>query len=152
MRGEQAPHGDGADIKQGSPPLARGTGFCLHLQAHLFAITPACAGNRYFIIFNSLRAWDHPRLRGEQHAAANAALRALGSPPLARGTERQRHPVVIHGFITPACAGNRITIRQTLTGNRDHPRLRGEQALPPAKRILYAGSPPLARGTGLALA
>ena len=26
LRGEQPPHGDGTDIKQGSPPLARGTG------------------------------------------------------------------------------------------------------------------------------
>ena len=70
-----------------------------------------------------------------------------GSPPLARGTVifSPRHS---NGAgITPACAGNSITLSWSYPPSRDHPRLRGEQARAVALATQSLGSPPLARGT-----
>ena len=72
----------------GSPPLARGTEPCKRLMRGLKRITPACAGNSALCrIFPPARR-DHPRLRGEQGLFFQGFMRDLGSPPLARGTER----------------------------------------------------------------
>ena len=49
--------------------------------------------------------------------------------------------------ITPACAGNSDKARGQSPEGRDHPRLRGEQSLPPYNGKIGVGSPPLARGT-----
>ena len=131
----------------GSPPLARGTVMELDPKYCDVRITPACAGNRVlpFSIFGSAK--DHPRLRGEQGACRPCFIVALGSPPLARGTVcRGSRPPSIRR-ITPACAGNRISVRPVSLFIRDHPRLRGEQLRRTHFSRSARGSPPLARGT-----
>ena len=73
--------------------------------------------------------------------------RAEGSPPLARGTERETIGKINIAGITPACAGNSWVHPMKSMAIEDHPRLRGEQ---PVRSLLGAqggGSPPLARGT-----
>ena len=52
--------------------------------------------------------------------------------------------------ITPACAGNSPFCLSACRVNRDHPRLRGEQAKLLAGIAGVGGSPPLARGTAFA--
>ena len=131
----------------GSPPLARGT---VHQQppyCRAFGITPACAGNRPAGAETTPPWGDHPRLRGEQLYDALNPTVGWGSPPLARGTVKSlSQPFNICG-ITPACAGNRYSMGEAGSGNRDHPRLRGEQISIAHKSCCIVGSPPLARGT-----
>ena len=66
-------------------------------------------------------------MRGEQFSASAAFLFAVGSPPLARGTDYQSTPDVLRARITPACAGNSFMLRFNMLTTQDHPRLRGEQ-------------------------
>ena len=73
--------------------------------------------------------------------------RQMGSPPLARGTACQYTHAPPDQRITPACAGNRVVKRLKQFIGRDHPRLRGEQAVIYSVSVTGIGSPPLARGT-----
>ena len=86
-------------------------------------------------------------MRGEQLYLYATLPGTRGSPPLARGTDRKRFSVVNHRRITPACAGNSLATRLTISAGRDHPRLRGEQLIIISSVVNVAGSPPLARGT-----
>ena len=61
-----------------------------------------------------------------------------GSPPLARGTDAARCHLCAAAGITPACAGNRLTLYTTARRSQDHPRLRGEQ---PLAELTYDGKP-----------
>ena len=86
LRGEQDIQRSKIGGWQGSPPLARGTGYNEVGAKPAYRITPACAGNRATqqeILFGQQ---DHPRLRGEQGAPSVPSVSAVGSPPLARGT------------------------------------------------------------------
>ena len=53
--------------------------------------------------------------------------------------------------ITPACAGNSICIGRNSGEGRDHPRVCGEQRIPPHQRQSDTGSPPRVRGTARTL-
>jgi len=48
--------------------------------------------------------------------------------------------------ITPACAGSTPSMNNVTLVGRDHPRMRGEHKTKFETRMLYAGSPPHARG------
>ena len=73
--------------------------------------------------------------------------RAEGSPPLARGTERETIGKINIAGITPACAGNSWVHPMKSMAIEDHPRLRGEQIGAANPCRVRQGSPPLARGT-----
>ena len=130
----------------GSPPLARGKVVLEHDYRVKQGITPACAGKRIPFMECARQIQDHPRLRGEKKWDKMVVLKAMGSPPLARGKElvNSHHP----NFkgITPACAGKSLSQLFGRTESADHPRLRGEKLLPGEFCGAYAGSPPLARG------
>ena len=147
MRGEQT--GNISTILRGvgSPPLARGTEYPVHIGRAYPGITPACAGNRPLRPFSAFFSRDHPRLRGEQLSTSACAFKIAGSPPLARGTVKQRVFFFVHRRITPACAGNSGKCRRAVRQWGDHPRLRGEQAAVGYGVQQPQGSPPLARGT-----
>ena len=136
----------------GSPPLARGTVLSTSQQVRPYGITPACAGNRCSSMYIVSPPWDHPRLRGEQKLRHGLFAARVGSPPLARGTGCCAPLLSPLSRITPACAGNSKRSEKRVETHRDHPRLRGEQEN--AMLILqhFAGSPPLARGTGFSIA
>ena len=89
MRGEQVANTIAIVIELGSPPLARGTGTLGKSFFVNHRITPACAGNSPLPSRIVSRERDHPRLRGEQTFHAYIVLSFMGSPPLARGTERR---------------------------------------------------------------
>ena len=147
MRGEQVRRFGDADINPGSPPLARGTGFFRSSRFISRGITPACAGNSNRDWRDACNIWDHPRLRGEQEDWTGREIKAMGSPPLARGTDHgPRVRAARHG-ITPACAGNSPFVPLAECVLQDHPRLRGEQAHSGHSLSRHKGSPPLARGT-----
>ena len=109
----------------------------------------------------------HPRSRGENRAAAEEALRAVGSSPLTRGkrteetlsegvtpgssplTRGKRFLRVIpveRGRLIPAHAGKTIRLTGEKTLDRAHPRSRGENFRRPQGQGVKRGSSPLTRG------
>ena len=72
------------------------------------------------------RAWDHPRVCGEQFIVSPSILLLLGSPPRVRGTA------------VPTFSDY---------GEEDHPRVCGEQLYYKLNRHKRGGSPPRVRGT-----
>ena len=147
MRGEQSISFCSVGMNLGSPPLARGTVAVPIAVTMSMGITPACAGNSQRDRRRASRLRDHPRLRGEQQAVAAGYLLSQGSPPLARGTAAELDLRLVCEGITPACAGNSSIPLVSKRRYRDHPRLRGEQALSSWLVSGDVGSPPLARGT-----
>ena len=91
LRGEQNYYSSDINWKQGSPPLARGTGLATGETDFIRRITPACAGNRLGFGIAGTAIRDHPRLRGEQNLHGRKSQIRLGSPPLARGTAYGRY-------------------------------------------------------------
>ena len=150
MRGEKSIHSFSTSTETGSPPLARGKEVVDHGAERTCGITPACAGkSRRTLQFYSSRR-DHPRLRGEKRLTGNTVVEDTGSPPLARGKG------ILHNFyskaerITPACAGKSHSGKAWKRQPWDHPRLRGEKSHSSPIGISGRGSPPLARGKGVA--
>ena len=131
---------------QGSPPLARGIPVWEADLLFALGITPACAGNTSCSVSPSTNAWDHPRLRGEYSVKLHNEVEITGSPPLARGILIWNQKLSSKLGITPACAGNTLTIPTFKTFPWDHPRLRGEYFSTGLRLRTSTGSPPLARG------
>ena len=90
MRGEQIMGETKEAVDYGSPPLARGTVTLDAAKMHLRRITPACAGNSEAETSVLHAVEDHPRLRGEQVPPEPRREGWIGSPPLARGTEKKQ--------------------------------------------------------------
>ena len=85
-------------------------------------------------------------MRGEYCKTSSTILPKRGSPPLARGVQKES---LFHNRfprITPACAGSTSSFRWGLLHPRDHPRLCGEYFQKKSRVRLLSGSPPLARG------
>ena len=146
MRGEKDGARAGAQTGKGSPPLARGKGFCFAKVRRAAGITPACAGKSFSMKAAFAQAQDHPRLRGEKLCVPPVSRLPQGSPPLARGKAQFAVKAPRPGGITPACAGKRPNAMPVPAGWRDHPRLRGEKLPESCYAIVGQGSPPLARG------
>ena len=69
-------------------------------------------------------------MRGEKQSAIWRSRPLMGSPPRARGKDLHIDLHIDLHRITPACAGKSAGILQSKDGSRDHPRVRGEKALP----------------------
>ena len=132
--------------KGGSSPLARGLPVDWLSADGAWRIIPARAG---FTRGVSAGAWtraDHPRSRGVYGAVLVRDVEGGGSSPLARGLlpdarGRRRRDRIIParaGFTHQPRGGHRVTA--------DHPRSRGVYAPGTSRKILWAGSSPLARG------
>ena len=146
LRGEKAIRTRRRKKKRGSPPLTRGKAPICLISSFLCGITPAYAGKRRREPRFFHGCWDHPRLRGEKRPSCRAERQKTGSPPLTRGKGIFKSGEA-HGWrITPAYAGKSAPARMNPAGGRDHPRLRGEKTLIPAKSAFSTGSPPLTRG------
>ena len=109
-------------------------------------ITPACAGNTNRGSDDRCRERDHPRMRGEYAKFLLLSLFLLGSPPHARGIQLFLRHAHNRAGITPACAGNTITVDTFCIRIRDHPRMRGEYFFTFTSSVNLWGSPPHARG------
>jgi hypothetical protein len=108
-------------------------------------ITPACAGSRHGRPGGRPTRWDHPRVRGEQTGGRGSQSALPGSPPRSRGAGLYRDPEPVERRITPACAGSSKTRSRRSPTGRDHPRVRGEQAMASRISMRWSGSPPRAR-------
>ena len=126
--GEQAwPYPHPPPIR-GSPPRVRGTGWKNCGMKDCLRITPACAGNRSNFPGQHLMMWDHPRVCGEQQNPGRLGAFLRGSPPRVRGTASAIGLGTIGERITPACAGNSPFGCRQCAGQKDHPRVCGEQS------------------------
>ena len=65
--GEQFPRFPSGFATVGSPPRVRGTEPHFHGLLRGHGITPACAGNREFVLTEYKPSKDHPRVCGEQY-------------------------------------------------------------------------------------
>ena len=84
---------------------------------------------------------------GEQLQREPDFAHLVGSPPRVRGTDIYSHRHGVPLRITPACAGNRPSLRVMQQTPSDHPRVCGEQAGFSPKKTIRGGSPPRVRGT-----
>ena len=166
MRGEDfQPHF--CELRRaGSPPHARGRRPYSQRRRRAVGITPACAGKTRAPRPTTIRAGDHPRMRGEDPAYGSREAGDDGSPPHARGRlladgfrdvetgspphARGRRPSECGPLrrrrITPACAGKTYTRSGMFSTTPDHPRMRGEDAHADGGHAPRDGSPPHARG------
>ena len=110
-------------------------------------ITPACAGNSRIAFRPCPLGWDHPRVCGEQIATFYIYRDNAGSPPRVRGTDIYCVRRCCAYGITPACAGNSLSVILFTSPMQDHPRVCGEQSASMPVRSTKAGSPPRVRGT-----
>ena len=85
---------------------------------------------------------------GEKDRWTGSSNTGLGSPPHARGKDRNREGCGRESGITPACAGKRPPEQSKDFLTRDHPRMRGEKFICYGGICMDKGSPPHARGKG----
>ena len=131
----------------GSPPRVRGTAASPVVTVPTSRITPACAGNRIFLALALYVFGDHPRVCGEQKIQPVLLALQIGSPPRVRGTDLYATDATLNNGITPACAGNSVSIFSLALFIKDHPRVCGEQLTAYYILSLITGSPPRVRGT-----
>ena len=147
MRGEHGTRRTRPHPPRGSSPHARGTPRTHCRVEGRNGIIPACAGNTNYSTRTCRVGRDHPRMRGEHHAAALSPTHSRGSSPHARGTHTPYpRPMRPRGII-PACAGNTVLDDRVGGDVGDHPRMRGEHTAGSAIWAACRGSSPHARGT-----
>ena len=124
--GEKSINRTGCTGLVGSPPRVRGKDFAVVPRDYDVGITPACAGKSRRPCAAGFQWRDHPRVCGEKLLRFFLRPCGKGSPPRVRGKVADIVVVVLHGGITPACAGKRCGRRKAL--------------------VVVWGSPPRVRG------
>ena len=138
---------EGIEIEaRGSSPLARGKRPHLIDAARDIRLIPARAGKTAHERVKASRVRAHPRSRGENRGAAEAAVRDVGSSPLARGKRATLPGGCTSQRLIPARAGKTGCPTIAPTGRQAHPRSRGENILKCGCFAVATGSSPLARG------
>ena len=147
VRGEHGPLRHAPNDQSGSAPRARGTRAVRRALPCRFRISPACAGNTTPGVRCVRCRSDQPRVRGEHGRSqlGNAGLRI--SAPRARGTRARGRHQGRRERISPACAGNTVSVTVTPPTKSDQPRVRGEHDAGLITRGMWVGSAPRARGT-----
>ena len=146
MRGEDLKRARWSLVQRGSPPHARGRLFCVLADLIPSRITPACAGKTRPCQRGVNNIKDHPRMRGEDFGMGGILCHSVGSPPHARGRQREMSPSYASRRITPACAGKTLRRWEESVFKEDHPRMRGEDSNHLHCEGWEEGSPPHARG------
>ena len=138
-RGDHRVAGLGHGQFSGPPPLARGPRDPRQRLVVHRRTTPARAGTTTARSDQCPRPADHPRSRGDHHAARFPLLICVGPPPLARGPLQLACGGSGVRRTTPARAGTTRERGARVQREADHPGLgRGRRA--------HDGPPPLARG------
>ena len=137
---------DGAQVGDGSSPLARGLPLICCPAHTRCGIIPARAGFTKTIPSPQNREEDHPRSRGVYEVQADRNRASGGSSPLARGLPSAPAVQGERVRIIPARAGFTCVCSFRVSFSWDHPRSRGVYpcASPPGRSS--HGSSPLARG------
>ena len=111
-------------------------------------ITPAYAGKSDSKSAAALAVWDHPRLCGEKGGTFKSVINGAGSPPPMRGKDKLSKLFKKKLRITPAYAGKRMNVTESVISQQDHPRLCGEKSQTMLHDFAEKGSPPPMRGKG----
>ncbi len=131
---------------RGPSPRARGADVGLVAGDGARGSIPACAGSSCRPCPRTWSSWVHPRVRGEQVRRSLWRWQPPGPSPRARGAELvQAFAQVAIGSI-PACAGSRSPRTRARSGQRVHPRVRGEQSTGSPCPLNVKGPSPRARG------
>ena len=89
---------------------------------------------------------DHPRIRGEHHGFLSPRPHDAGSSPHTRGAQTLYEVYCYRERIIPAYAGSTTPDLVGYPKRPDHPRIRGEHALPYHRGACRVGSSPHTRG------
>ena len=111
----------------GSPPPMRGKVAGIAALIAIFGITPAYAGKRICRRRTHAGMRDHPRLCGEKQRKKTIFGILQGSPPPMRGKVSGELLDINQYGITPAYAGKRMNVTESVILQQDHPRLCGEK-------------------------
>ena len=93
-----------------------------------------------------IKSQDHPRVCGEEHHPTPSSAAPRGSPPRMRGRAGCGQDAIHTQGITPAYAGKRVCSSELAIARWDHPRVCGEELIPPLLGFGLMGSPPRMRG------
>ena len=133
----------------GSSPHTRGA---RHRDVRLLGgggIIPAYAGSTLWSDRRCQGRWDHPRIRGEHSLVLNWGSFPKGSSPHTRGARNRLWFRWRSQGIIPAYAGSTRCLRASRPACGDHPRIRGEHAIPVKNFADDMGSSPHTRGARL---
>ena len=130
----------------GSSPLTRGKPVRVGHAYWWSGLIPAHAGKTSSLTDRQTPRPAHPRSRGENRAAAEQAVRAVGSSPLTRGKPSRRRTGRPRGGLIPAHAGKTGGRHDGRSTQQAHPRSRGENVVYCLPSSAVAGSSPLTRG------
>ena len=130
----------------GSSPLTRGKPVRVGHAYWWSGLIPAHAGKTSSLTDRQTPRPAHPRSRGENRAAAEQAVRAVGSSPLTRGKHGNTMPLGALIGLIPAHAGKTDGGRVRSRVRAAHPRSRGENASSMMYSMRRTGSSPLTRG------
>ena len=134
---------------RGSSPLTRGKHCDLRRIERVAGLIPAHAGKT---LPRSRRSWSrraHPRSRGENLVHDSRFHRCWGSSPLTRGKQGADAGGEGRAGLIPAHAGKTLSALIDGSGQKAHPRSRGENFLTALDAPELAGSSPLTRGKRL---
>ena len=145
-RGENMASAKNSSGRMGSSPLTRGKRLPLYRRWNPSRLIPAHAGKTGPWL--PLRWPDraHPRSRGENGGRVAGLRGVRGSSPLTRGKRRQERISALAARLIPAHAGKTVSSWKATLNPEAHPRSRGENSSPPARRRTCTGSSPLTRG------
>ena len=130
----------------GSSPLTRGKQDEHRRVALGGGLIPAHAGKTIARSAGGMRAWAHPRSRGENSFDHQHARGREGSSPLTRGKREAETGERVLGGLIPAHAGKTRWRRARSPPRKAHPRSRGENAQGRGHSPASGGSSPLTRG------
>ena len=132
--------------RAGSSPRVRGKPMPNFIGDLTRRLIPACAGKTTKCAPWKAARPAHPRVCGENGLGVAQSHFAAGSSPRVRGKLREaRNHFRMRGLI-PACAGKTCPRPGYARSTRAHPRVCGENSLPPEMRKASAGSSPRVRG------
>ena len=144
--GSTPPVGEPHENAGGSSPHTRGAPAPTGVPESEMRIIPAYAGSTVCPAASSVKAGDHPRIRGEHPSAPSKTLESSGSSPHTRGAlGAGGAPAGVAGII-PAYAGSTRHPTLSCRTQPDHPRIRGEHRLSGLYTGDGQGSSPHTRG------
>ena len=127
-------------------PLTRGKLFPRRLVPFTRRNIPAHAGKTCENQARQIVEEEHPRSRGENNVPWIAKNDICGTSPLTRGKHAVCCAVQGHEGNIPAHAGKTSVARIIQAGLTEHPRSRGENAMPGSASTESEGTSPLTRG------
>ena len=145
-RGENEYVPTNGDVLEGSSPLTRGKPVRVGHAYWWSGLIPAHAGKTSSLTDRQTPRPAHPRSRGENRAAAEQAVRAVGSSPLTRGKRAVATTDEARNRLIPAHAGKTAVVDTLIADRAAHPRSRGENQHDGPVTVEAHGSSPLTRG------